>query len=679
MNQRILGSKYAIHSIVGKGGMAIVYKGKNVETNEVVAIKMLKDEYLENTEFVTMFEKEAEIAKVVRHKNMVNTFDVGTDDGCPYLVMEYVQGRTLKEYISMKGIIPEAEAVDIAMQVCDAIKYAHDNKLVHRDIKSQNILINTDGVVKVGDFGIAKMTTSATMTTEGSNVLGSVHYMSPEQAMGNVVDHTTDIYSLGIVMYEMFTGTLPFKGETPVTIALKHVNDGLPSPMTKNHSLSYALDKIIMKASNKLRDLRYQSAQEVKDDLIKSKDDPSGDFIEEIKDDGETKILPKISKEMVEQASQNYGREALGEEAPESDDNLINGSGEAGITDIGLYESDTLRQTNQQRIHDSIAIRQIRKVVILVLLSIFAVVAVLFGILELTNETAEPEETTLRLEVPEVEGMLIDEAKRTVNVGGFDYIIEYINDDVYSEGIVMSQAPKGGQMINSNIYVTLRVSLGPELFAVPDVVNISFNEAIAVIKEMGFEVGDVSQEVSDLPSEYIVRQDPKAGAETPIGEKINIWIATEADTTIPVMPNVIGRTLEEAIYLLDSIDISLDRIEVVPIDSGYDKDIVIYHEPDFDKVINDEDSIVLYVSNGEEETHSIEKNILLSLTNDTTQVRIEYVDEGMKQVVYNKVLTKGDHEVTLTLYTNTPGVKDLIIYYDGQEVAQDRVEFEVSE
>lgn len=670
MNQRILGSKYAIHSIVGKGGMAIVYKGENIETNEVVAIKMLKEEYLENTEFVAMFEKEAEIAKVVRHKNMVNTFDVGTDDGCPYLVMEYVQGRTLKEYIGMKGILAEDEAVDIAMQVCDAIKYAHENKLVHRDIKSQNILLSAEGVVKVGDFGIAKMTTSATMTTGGSNVLGSVHYMSPEQAMGNVVDHTTDIYSLGIVMYEMFTGTLPFKGETPVTIALKHVNDGLPSPMTKNHSLSHALDKIIMKASNKLRDSRYQSAQELKEDLIKSKDDPKGGFVLESDDDGETKVLPVISKEMAEQAAKQ-SNEVSNEISDESDDKTI--------TDIGLYETGSLKQSEQNEIHDSIAVGRIRKVVGIVLISIFALIAILTGILAIINRNSEPEEIKVKLEVPYVEGMLIDEAKQTVDISGFEYIIEYINDDVYSEGIVISQAPKGGQMINNNIYVTLRVSMGPELFTVPDIVNISFNEAIATIKEMGFEVGDVSQEVSDLPSEYIVRQDPKAGSEIPIGEKINIWIATEADTTIPVMPNVIGRTLEEAIYLLDSIDVAIDRISVVPIDSGYDKDIVIYHEPDFDKIIDDEDNIVLYVSNGEEEAHSIEKNILISLTNDTTEVRIDYVDEGMKQVMYNKVLTKGDHEITLTLYTNTPGEKDLIIYYDGTEIAQDRVIFEVSE
>ena len=258
MKQRILGSKYAIHSIVGKGGMAIVYKGENIKTGEVVAIKVLKEEYLENSEFVTMFEKEAEIAKLVRHKNMVNTFDVGVDDGSPYMVMEFVQGRTLKEYINMKGILAEDEAVDIAIQVCDAIKYAHENNLIHRDIKSQNILLNTDGVVKVGDFGIAKMTTSATLTIDGSNVLGSVHYMSPEQAMGNVVDHTTDIYSLGIVMYEMLTGQLPYTGEKSVAVALKHINEQIKPPKQLNADISESINRIILKATSKDKNDRYE-------------------------------------------------------------------------------------------------------------------------------------------------------------------------------------------------------------------------------------------------------------------------------------------------------------------------------------------------------------------------------------------------------------------------------------
>lgn len=677
MKQRILGSKYAIHSIVGKGGMAIVYKGENIKTGEVVAIKVLKEEYLENSEFVTMFEKEAEIAKLVRHKNMVNTFDVGVDDGSPYMVMEFVQGRTLKEYINMKGILAEEEAVNIAIQVCDAIKYAHENNLIHRDIKSQNILLNTDGVVKVGDFGIAKMTTSATLTTDGSNVLGSVHYMSPEQAMGNVVDHTTDIYSLGIVMYEMLTGTLPFKGDTPVSIALKHVNEGLPSPMTKNHSLSLALDKIIMKASNKLRELRYQSAQQLKEDLILSKKHPNGEFVVESDNNGETKIIPALKKEMSANAQQillSDGENSSSAKSKDTDDENLHKE----ITDIGLYENEALKQTKQQETHDSIAVGRIRKVVGLVLLCIFAAIAVVMGILAVTNTNDDRQEVNVRLEVPDVENIPLDEAKKMVSLSGFNYIIEYVNDDEYSEGTVMYQSPKGGHIMSNNVYVTLRVSLGPELFTVPDIVNISFNEGIAVIKETGFEVGDVSQEVSDLPNEYIVRQDPKAGTEIPSGEKINIWIATEADTTIPIMPNVIGRTLEEAIYLLDSIDVSIDRIEVIPIDSGYDKDIVIYHKPDVDKVIDDEDNIVLYVSNGEEEAHSIEKHILLSLTDDTTNVRVVYVDGETKQVVYDKVLTKGDHDITLTLYTNTPGEKDIIIYYNGVESGQDRVVFEVS-
>ena len=667
MNQRILNNKYAIHSVVGKGGMAIVYKGEDIETKDVVAVKILKDEYLDNKEFVAMFEKEAVISKQIKHNNVVNTFEVGVENGSPYMVMEYVQGRTLKEYITMKGILTEEEAVNIAVQICDAMIYAHDKKLVHRDIKSQNILIEKDGTVKVADFGIAKMTTSATMTMSGSNVLGSVHYMSPEQAMGNVVDKTTDIYSLGIVMYEMLTGTLPFKGDTPVIIAMKHVNEGISSPMTKNHSLSSSIDKIIIKAANKSKDLRYQTAEELKNDLLLSIDDPYGDFVTAMDVEGDTKAIPIVSKEMSAGKSEQADTNELNQES----------TTDRKITEIGLFEDKRDRE-EQERILHGIAVSRIRKVVIGIVLFIAAVIAGLSIFLIISNKGAT-EENINKFLVPNVGGMLVDEATKTIKESGFNYTIEYVTNDDFAEDVVISQSPKPDQMVDNSVYIKIKVSLGPELFIVPNVVNVSFTDAIAIIEEIGFLVGDVSQEVSDLPEEYVVRQEPKAGTEIPAGEKINIWIAIQQDTTIPIMPNVVGRKLEEAIYLIDSVGVDIDRIEVVPIDSGYEKDIIIYHEPETDAVIDDEDSIVLYVSNGEEEKYSIEKHFLLSLNNETTKIRIVYVAEGIKQVIYDKSLTKGDHDITLTLYTNTPGEKDIIIYYDGVEIRQDRVVFEVQD
>ncbi|MEX1378206.1 MAG: Stk1 family PASTA domain-containing Ser/Thr kinase [Eubacteriales bacterium] len=669
MEQRIINSKYAIHSIVGKGGMAIVYKGKNIETDEDVAVKMLKEEYLDNAEFISMFEKEAEISKVVDHKNVVKTIDVGIDKGCPYMVMEFVQGRTLKEYINMKGVLTEKEAVNISSQICDAIACAHEKKLVHRDIKSQNILIAKDGTVKVADFGIAKMTTSATMTMGGSNVLGSVHYMSPEQAMGNVIDKTTDIYSLGIVMYEMMTGTLPFKGDTPVTIALKHVNESLPSPIAKNHNMSKALDKIITKAASRLKDSRYQSASELKRDLELAGTDPYGDFVETADEAGETKEMPVIRAEQIKEYLENA--------AKEKQEQKENASKE--ITDIGLYETNSLNPINQDTIHEGIAVAKIRKVVTWVVIMILVIVGGLLGLSRFFNNQQEKDRNDQKFMVPDVEQKLADEATRIIKLNGFDYTIEYAANEEYAEGVVISQSPKGGQLVDNSIVVKLTISQGPELFEVPNVLNISFTESIAIIEDAGFSVGDVSQEVSDIPNEYVVRQEPKAGSEIPIGEKINIWIATQQDTTIPIMPNIIGRTLVEAQYLLDSVDVDKDRIDVIPVDSGFEKDIVIYHEPEMDTVIDDTQRIVLYVSNGEEEKYSIEKHFLLSLTAQTTQIRIEYIDEGVIQVVYNKTLTKGDHDITLTLYTNTPGDKEIIIYYDGVEARRDRATFEVQD
>ena len=348
-------------------------------------------------------------------------------------------------------------------------------------------------------------------------------------------------------------------------------------------------------------------------------------------------------------------------------------------TDIGFYENEKLRQTQQQSEDNNIAVIKIRRVILGVLIGISLIVAVLLAILIRTNDNAQEESYNQKLEVPDVEKMLVDEATKTIRINGFEYTIEYVVDAEYAEGVVISQSPKGGQIVDNSILIKLKVSTGPELFEVPDIVNVSFSEAIAAIEQAGFLVGEVSQQVSELPSEYIVKQEPKAGTQIPSGEEINIWIAAQEETGEPIMPNLAGRSLQEAMYLLSSYDIHAELVEVVEIDSGFAEGTVVYHEPDIDSPIQSQQNITLYISNGGELAYTAEEHIILTLTSETTKVRIVYVDEETKQVVYNKSLTKGEHDILLTLYTNTLGEKDIIIYYDGVEKEIDIVTFEVSE
>ena len=278
--------------------------------------------------------------------------------------------------------------------------------------------------------------------------------------------------------------------------------------------------------------------------------------------EGDTKAIPIVSKEMSAGKSEQADTNELNQES----------TTDRKITEIGLFEDKRDRE-EQERILHGIAVSRIRKVVIGIVLFIAAVIAGLSIFLIISNKGAT-EENINKFLVPNVGGMLVDEATKTIKESGFNYTIEYVTNDDFAEDVVISQSPKPDQMVDNSVYIKIKVSLGPELFIVPNVVNVSFTDAIAIIEEIGFLVGDVSQEVSDLPEEYVVRQEPKAGTEIPAGEKINIWIAIQQDTTIPIMPNVVGRKLEEAIYLIDSVGVDIDRIEVVQIDSGYEKDII---------------------------------------------------------------------------------------------------------
>ena len=271
-----IGDRYEVLSKVGSGGMADVYKGKDHKLNRFVAIKILKKEYREDELFVRKFQSEAQAAAGLMHPNIVNVYDVGEESGLYYMVMELVEGITLKDYITKKGVLSSKEVISIAIQVANGIEAAHLHNIVHRDIKPQNIIISKEGKVKVTDFGIAKATSSNTIST---NALGSVHYTSPEQARGGFSDFKSDIYSLGITMYEMATGHLPFDGDTAVSIAIKHLQEEITPPSEYVEDIPFSLEQIILKCTQKSADRRYQDVASLKEDLKHSLVDPDGDFV----------------------------------------------------------------------------------------------------------------------------------------------------------------------------------------------------------------------------------------------------------------------------------------------------------------------------------------------------------------------------------------------------------------
>ena len=297
---KIIGNRYEILEKIGNGGMATVYKAKCHVLNRYVAIKVLRDEFTTDEEFIKRFNTEAQSAASLTHPNIVSIYDVGNEGNLYYIVMELIQGKTLKEIIQEDGALPWKWSVNIAIQICSALEVAHKNNIIHRDIKPHNIIITEDGIAKVTDFGIAKAVSNSTITAFGTTI-GSVHYFSPEHARGGYTDAKSDLYSLGIVMYEMLTGRVPFDADTPVSVALKHMPEKPVEPMKLNPSIPFEVNQVIMKAMQKEANLRYQSATEMLNDLERSLKNPDGHFVEEKNlDSGLTQRIPTINTERLE-------------------------------------------------------------------------------------------------------------------------------------------------------------------------------------------------------------------------------------------------------------------------------------------------------------------------------------------------------------------------------------------
>lgn len=652
MEQRILNNKYILNSIVGTGGMAIVYKGISMDSGETVAIKMLRPEYLDDQNFVRRFKKEASIARSIFHKNIVNMKYMGDDNGSPYIVMEYVQGRTLKDYIQEHGVLDHEETVGIAIQVAEALKYAHSKKLVHRDIKPQNILLGTDGVVKVGDFGIAKIATSSTVTMSGSNVMGSVHYMSPEQARGGMVDRKADFYSLGIVMYEMLTGTVPFKGDTPVAVAIKHLQENIVSPRMRNPQVSVALDEIIMKLTAKQKDERYHSAEEVIDDLILALKYPNGGFVKISHDQmmDSTRKVPVITPEMLER----FG-------PVETDD------------PITAPQNGDKKHVQHRRDHKHAAFSIARLMLVLVLLA-----AVLFSMGLIARSLFSNNRIEVKGTVPQLQGLSDEIAADTIFDSGFKYELTYEHHTKVPEGVVIRQNPAPGTEMDKGEKIFITISLGAEKGIVPNVKMYEFNQAVKMIEDAGFSVGDVQQIVSESPKDYVVRQEPESDMQMPLGEKVHIWIAIPPESAIITLPDLVALNREQAEEQLQSLNVQGITVNIEEVNSGYEAGIVVNQDPQAGTILEDGMVITLYTSNGQGEGYSIEKEILLSVEQNNTKVRIVYVDGAINKTVYEQVLSKGDHNVTLVLTSGTPGEKGIVIYYNDAIHANDRITFGVN-
>lgn len=571
-----VGDRYEIVNKIGTGGMSDVYKAKDHTLGRFVAIKVLKPEFSEDVNFVTKFRTEAQSAAGLEHPNIVNIYDVGSENGMHYIVMEYVEGITLKTYIEKKGQLTFKEAVSIAIQVGRGIEAAHNKGIIHRDIKPQNIIISTEGKVKVTDFGIARAATSNTIS---SDVMGSVHYASPEQARNGFVDGKSDIYSLGIVMYEMVTGRVPFDGDTTVAVAIQHLQEEIVPPSAYAPNLPISMEKIILKCTQKNPDRRYESMTALLADLRKALISPNEDFVviapvsqEKTRVIGEEEINKikqetsniYLSDEDVVSHNQNHRDKFEKRDRFEEDDE----------DDEEAYDDD-LEEMNP-KMDKAITIMGIAAGVIIVALIIFILVSFFgdfkFGGSSNKANTETSETQTDGIEVPDLKGLTFDEAKEQLNAKGLGIKKNAgtVASDQYDEGQIVSQTPDALTKAEANTTVEVTLSSGKGEVSVPSVTGMDETTAYNTLTNSGFTPVKDYAYSADVAQGNVIEQSPNAGSLAKAGDNVKIVISRgkeQAETTSVAVPGVTGLTEDAARSAIQNAGLAVGNVSSAYSDS----------------------------------------------------------------------------------------------------------------
>lgn len=501
---QIIGNRYEIVEKLGGGGMALVYKGVDLLLSRAVTVKILREQLASDVDVVRRFQKEAQAVAKLSHPNIVSIYDVGQEKDIYYLVMEYIEGKNLKEIILEKGRLEVGEAINYAMQICDALQHAHDNNVIHRDIKPQNILITSQGKLKVTDFGIAQAATNATMTYSGSSIIGTVQYISPEQARGEISTVRTDLYSAGVVLYEMVTGNLPFEGDTAIGIAMKHIQADYPSASILVPDLPPELDRIIKKSLEKDPTERFSSALELKYALGGVREELSGKL-------NDTQVLPRISKNDPTKRKDS-SRKPSGKLKP------------AGV-------------------------------ILLALLLILVPLLAYFGIQQYL--------TVSEVVVPEVTELPLTEAELTLLKVGLEWEEgKRRHDEKIPANHVLSQFPKAGEKIKKTRAVVLDVSLGQELEKIPDVIGLKEREAKVELVNSGFKAKEslIKQHSPEMAEGYIIDQHPKPNQKATLGTEVQLIISLGPEPTYIPMPKLVGKNLQEVREIFDEKNLVIGEV-----------------------------------------------------------------------------------------------------------------------
>ncbi|MDR1354568.1 MAG: Stk1 family PASTA domain-containing Ser/Thr kinase [Oscillospiraceae bacterium] len=604
-----LNNRYLVGELVGVGGMSNVYKANDKITCRTVAVKILRDEYLNNPEFLKRFKNESKAIAALSSPNIVNVFDVSFNEISQWIVMEYVDGITLKEYIKKKKVLTWQEAIFFVMQVLRALQHAHDKGIVHRDIKPQNIMLLKSGTVKVMDFGIARFARNDTCTIT-EQAIGSVHYVSPEQARGGHIDEKTDIYSVGVILFEMVTGSLPFEADSPVSVALKQIQSQPTQPRRLVKTLPIGLEQIIMKALQKDLDYRYQSAAEMLNALILFKQNPAKTFnysMENTKTDRKRLSNGRNKKQSGGNAEENAREEAS----------------------------------------------WIRLLVTVSVICCFATVAIVAAVLFFSGLFSSSQDIA-------VPNLLDKEYEIVKNAKEYSKFIiqqettEY--SDKYEVGKICEQRPKAGRLVKNGAIISVRVSRGQKIVKMPNIVGQEYRSAIVELKSWGLEIKEIRVFSGDVEKDFVVQTQPPAASDLLVGSSVTVYVSDGvAEKTVKV-PDLNMLTLEGAQKVLQERKLQLGSVS--PVNSSEPKDIVLVQNPAKDFEVEIDSAVDVQVSSGVSDAQTRLFNFpVANLSGEVTLAA--WVDDEMCQeelldvtdLSYWKVqlTAKGSHKVKFTV------------------------------
>jgi serine/threonine-protein kinase len=690
---KILAGRYEILEKIGDGGMAVVYRARDKLLNRPVAIKVLRPEYVTDANFVDSFRKESRAAASLTHPNIVSIFDVGKDGNVYYIVMELVEGRPLSDIIREKGPLDYRFVLKISEQIASALSVAHRNNIIHRDVKPHNILITQDGHAKITDFGIARAVTDGT-TVNDNTVKGTVHYFSPEQGRGMYMDERSDIYSLGIVMYEMLTGQVPFDADNAVAIAVMHMNDRMPQPSKAVPGVPPALEQIIMKATEKHQVNRFKNADEMLD-ALRNVDRLTGGFVDPVIAGA---VRSSLTDDAVYADEGEYGDDDYADGQDLGDADRYDDIGDDAYRDEEYYdrEYDEDDEDDMRRARTKVkkgkrpkrkkdengkykALAVVVAIVAAALLVWFVIYPALTKVMNKTDDVAT---------VDNVVGMTAADATQALQDDG--YVVELGDDipsDEYKKGYVAEQDPEAGNELAKGETVTLYVSSGPaeeeqpeeedtsaveeeQTEEVPDLIGKSRASAEYAIEAAGFKMGEPKQEDSEKPVDQVIDQNPKAGKQLKKGEQIDITISQGPKAVEVKMPDLMGLTESKAKTALEKVGLLL-RSADKEYSSDYPKDTVMWQQYKKDTKLSDGQTVDIKISRGpEEKTTTVPIEIDYSSAQADvfflTVILVPSDGSGEKIVVDNQETIKANGGETVNVRGKGAGAQ-VFVYFDDIE------------